>query len=83
MTTDETATTPESRSYWTRGRALYRLTKRVGGGSTAERWGGSEWVEAPAMLGDLLDGDSTLDEVSEVEAMAFLPRAFEAPETSG
>lgn len=64
-------------TYWTRGRALYRVSRRPEGGFTApERWDGLAWLPWPALVGDLLDGDTTLEEITEAKARKAFPDAF-------
>lgn len=60
-------------SHWTRGSALYRMGREP---AEPARWSGGEWERWPQLLGDLLEGDTTLNEIPETEARHRWPDAF-------
>ncbi len=64
-------------AYWLRGFALYRSDLPTSGGDArSERWDGSEWVDFPDLLRMMLNGDTSLDEITKTVAEARFPAAF-------
>lgn len=64
--------------YWVRGVTLYRsyLPRNGGTGATTDRWNGTEWQWWPDLLRMMLNGEPSLDELTEAEARARFPVAF-------